>query len=751
MSPSTLPQPIVHFTASECPVDSLARFFATTPAEIGMTFVITEQASPDFQELMTALSARFVIKVVGKLRTPIELQPSTIYLAPPKVEYVMQGNLLRFQEASKADELALRMHKVSQQLPGMVYQFRLRPDGSSCFPYASEGIRQIYRVSPEEVHEDAAKVLAVYHPEDLARITDSIQTSARTLEPWHLQYRVRYSDGVERWLLGNSVPEREPDGSVLWHGFITDITERKLTEAAAGELAGRIHKINQLLPGLVYQFLLRPDGTSCLPFASDVIQSIFRVSPEEVREDAAPIFALVHPQDLTGLHASIQISAQTLRPWHQEFRVRFPDGVERWLLGNSVPERANDGAVLWHGFITDITERKYAEKERRQIENKLVESAKLESLGVLAGGIAHDFNNLLTGILGNASLARQDLPPSSPGQPMLDQIELSARRAADLCKQMLAYSGRGRFVIQRLDLNTLIEDTTHLLQISIGKNCVLRFNLAPKLPAISADATQLRQIIMNLVINASEAIGNRSGVLAVNTGVARVDAEYLRSFRPDASPAPGDYVFIEVSDNGCGMDASTLARIFDPFFTTKFTGRGLGLAAVLGIVRGHKGGLKVYSEVGRGTTFKLFFPCVSGSSENLDAANAANAHFTGSGTVLVADDEETVRTVAARILEHLGFSVVLAADGREAVEKFRAEPSRFAFVLLDLTMPHLDGEESFRQLRLLNPGVRVILTSGFNQHEAVNRFVGKGLAGFIQKPFELASFTKTIRSVLLES
>ena len=751
MSTSHAPHPIVHFTNPESPVESLARFIASAPHDTGMSLIVSEQDSAEFLGLLQSLAARFTITQVKQSCTPSELQRNTLYLVPPGTEYVVQGNLLRFQETATADELTLRMHKVSQLLPGVVYQMRLRPDGSTCFPYASDGIRQIYRVSSDEVRHDATKAFAVHHPEDSERFHASIKSSARNLEPWHLQYRVRHADGVERWLLGNSVPEREPDGSVLWHGFITDITERKLTETSNEELALRLHKINRLLPGVVYQFLLRPDGTSCLPFASDAIRNVFRVSPEEVREDASPIFALVHPQDLAGLHATIQISAQTLRPWHHEFRVRFPDGVERWLLGDSVPERAQNGNVLWHGFITDITERKIAERERRQIENKLVESAKLESLGVLAGGIAHDFNNLLTGILGNASLARQELPPSSPGQPMLDQIEHSARRAADLCKQMLAYSGRGRFVIQRLDLNTLIEDTTHLLQISIGKNCILRFNLAVELPAISADATQLRQIIMNLVINASEAIGNRSGVLALNTGVARVDAEYLRSFRPDATPTPGDYVFIEVSDNGCGMDAATLARIFDPFFTTKFTGRGLGLAAVLGIVRGHKGGLKVYSEVGKGTTFKLFFPCVPGKAEAIDEPIDNGPQFHGSGTVLVADDEETVRTVAARMLEHLGFSVVLAADGREAVEKFRAEPARFVFVLLDLTMPHLDGEETFRQLRLLNPGVRVILTSGFNHHEAINRFVGKGLAGFIQKPFELANFSKTVRSVLLES
>jgi CheY-like chemotaxis protein len=313
---------------------------------------------------------------------------------------------------------------------------------------------------------------------------------------------------------------------------------------------------------------------------------------------------------------------------------------------------------------------------------------------------------------------------------------------------MLAYSGKGRFIVHRLDVNKLIEDTTHLLQISIAKNCVLRFNLATNLPSVKADATQLRQVIMNLVINASEAIASRSGVLALTTGVARVDAEYLKSFRPDASPAHGDYVFIEVSDNGCGMDSATLAKIFDPFFTTKFTGRGLGLAAVLGIVRGHKGGLKVYSEPGKGTTFKLFFPVAPGRPEDSATPFPDAAPYQGSGTVLVVDDEETVRTVAARMLERIGFTVVTANDGRDGMEKFRTDPGRFTLVLLDLTMPHLDGEETFRQMRLLNPSVRVILTSGFNQQEAVNRFIGKGLAGFIQKPFELASLIQVIRSVL---
>ncbi len=619
---------------------------------------------------------------------------------------------------------------VSKSLDGIVTSWNRGAE--LIFGYAAEEIigRPITALFPPDRLEEENLIVARIRRGETVRHFDTVR---------------RRKDGTLIDVSVSISPIRDATGRIVGASKIArDITEDKRREARTQSLASRLSQIYRQVPGVIYQFVLRPDGTSCMPFMSEGARQIFEITPDEAREDATVIFNKILAEDRPALDAGIRESARTLNPHHHEFRIRRTNGSTMWLRGNSVPERLEGGGVVWYGFMTDVT-------ESRRLESKLVESAKLESLGILAGGIAHDFNNLLTGILGNASLARLELPPASLGQPMIDQIELAARRAADLCKQMLAYSGKGRFVIQRLDLNKLIEDTTHLLQISIAKNCVLRFNLAPGLPAVSADATQLRQVIMNLVINASEAIASRSGVLAVSTGVARVDEEYLRGFRPDASPAPGDYVFIEVSDNGCGMDADTLPKIFDPFFTTKFTGRGLGLAAVLGIVRGHKGGLKVYSEVGKGTTFKLFFPVATGAAQDSTPPfPSATPEYRGAGPVLVVDDEETVRTVAARMLERLGFSVVLASDGREAMEKFRATPTHFTFVLLDLTMPHLDGEETFRQMRLIRPGVRVILTSGFNRQEAVTRFTGKGLAGFIQKPFELTNLTQVIRSVLAD-
>jgi nitrogen-specific signal transduction histidine kinase len=395
--------------------------------------------------------------------------------------------------------------------------------------------------------------------------------------------------------------------------------------------------------------------------------------------------------------------------------------------------------VIW--VARDVTER-HAQAEA------LLQTQKLESLGILAGGIAHDFNNLLAAIRGHLSLARLEVEEGSNPEAHFERMDSSIQRASGLARQLLAYSGQGTFQVEPVNLNALVGEMTELLGVSRSKKVNLVFQLGEGLPLVQGDRVQLQQVVMNLVINASEAFGEETGTVELATGTCQLDAGELERRMPGEILRPGEYVTLRVSDDGCGMEPEVLARIFDPFFTTKFTGRGLGLAAVLGIVRGHQGGLKVYSEPGKGTTFKLFFPVAAGQAQDSATPFADPAPFKAEGTVLVVDDEETVRTVAARMLERLGFSVITANDGREGMDKFRGEPGRFTLVLLDLTMPHLDGEETFRQMRLLNPNVRVILTSGFNQQEAINRFTGKGLAGFIQKPFELASLIQVIRSVL---
>ena len=456
-----------------------------------------------------------------------------------------------------------------------------------------------------------------------------------------------------------------------------------------------------------------------------------------------------HPDDLDLLDERVQsVYRRERQAVTFEHRVRRPDGRPLWVRVTVTLLWSESGVPLQGiGVMQDISELKAADQERQRLQQQMQEAQRLESLGVLAGGIAHDFNNLLCGMLGGADLALVSLEPGHPARPDLELLQETAQRAAELCRQMLAYSGKGRFVVETLDLSKLVERTRHLVEVSVSKKTSLRFDLACDLPGVDADASQLRQILINLVVNASEAFGDRSGTVTVATGAMDCDRAYLESVYPDEHLAEGRYVFLEVADNGCGMDAAVQQRIFDPFFTTKFTGRGLGLAATLGIVRGHHGALKVYSEPNRGTTVKVLLPA---SPKALSAVpeKATSDTWRGSGVALLADDEPAVRRVGRRMLERLGFEVLLAEDGEQAVRLMREQHDRIVVVILDLTMPGLSGEEAFREMRRIRPDVRVILTSGYNEQDTTARFAGKGLAGFLQKPFQLALLRDRVRAVV---
>ncbi len=398
------------------------------------------------------------------------------------------------------------------------------------------------------------------------------------------------------------------------------------------------------------------------------------------------------------------------------------------------------------GLVSNVTEHKNMEIQRQHFEEKMLQAQKLESLGILAGGVAHDFNNLLAAIMGHSELTKRRLPPGSAAIENLKQIEKAAERAADLAKQMLAYSGRGKFVLETLDLNFLLEEMLHMLQVSISKKIVLRLNPFKPLPAVSVDATQIRQIIMNLVINASEAISDKSGVISISTGCIDCDESYLRNVWLNENLSDGLYVYLEVADTGCGMSQDTLKKIFDPFFSTKFTGRGLGMSATLGIVRGHKGAIKVYSEPGKGTSFKILLPASAKPAELFNHDDQEDS-WTCSGTALLVDDEESARGIGIEMLKELGFHPLVASDGKEALKTYQANPD-IQFVMLDLTMPKMDGEQCFRELKKLNPAVKVIISSGYNEFEVSQRFVGKHVAAFVQKPYKYSTLKKSIKQLM---
>jgi len=380
-------------------------------------------------------------------------------------------------------------------------------------------------------------------------------------------------------------------------------------------------------------------------------------------------------------------------------------------------------------------ERLFAEEERSRLEAKLQEAQKLESLGLLAGGIAHDFNNLLLTILGNTDLALSDLPAGSPAREFLEDVDKAARDGAALTAQLLSYAGKNLLLSQDIDLSGLIQDMARLFEAVIPPNIAIHRELAGGLPCIRGDAAQIRQVIMNLVTNASEAIGEKAGEIRLKTGIGHAEDSRLAGTLLGADLGARDFVCLEVSDDGCGMNAATRAKIFDPFFTTKFTGRGLGLASLLGIVRGHQGTLKVDSALGKGTTFRIFFPAAGEVSRVPAEKEESGLAGMRKGTILVVDDEKSARLVARRMLEKHGFRILEAHDGLEGVEIFRKHQEEISAVLLDLTMPRMNGEEAMRKLRRIDPAVRVLFTSGFAETDPASGPEAGPLSGFLQKPF----------------
>ena len=432
-------------------------------------------------------------------------------------------------------------------------------------------------------------------------------------------------------------------------------------------------------------------------------------------------------------------------------------GDVKWFETFKTPIHDGKGTVVGTvGLARDITDRKRAEAEHQLLERHMQETQKLESLGVLAGGIAHDFNNLLVAVLANAELALQMLTRVEPQQAAEPQqaiveriadVRNAALHAAELTNQMLAYSGRGHFDVRPISLNELVLDMGHLLAASLSKKARIIYDL-PELPAVQADVAQMRQVIMNLITNASDALEDRAGTIRVRTGVERVGTS-LAGLYGHAPLVPGCYAFLEVADDGCGMDAETRARLFEPFFTTKFTGRGLGLSAVQGIVRGHGGGIVLRSAPGTGTTIKVLLRCggqppVSAQSPHGDTPSVWSGH----GLALLVDDDSRVRTVTTLLLRDLGFEVIEVASGRDAIAEFARRASEVRFVMLDVTMPDLSGDQVLLELRKLRSNVPVLLCSGYSEEELRSRFDSKEMETFLQKPYMLSTLKARLQHLL---
>jgi len=590
--------------------------------------------------------------------------------------------------------------------------------------YVSPSVERLRGFAPEEVVAQSLEASMTPASARLVRQTLNEKLAwVRTVTPEEaaasalvLDVEMTCKDGSTVWtefkakLLSD--PEGRPDRIL---GISRDITERKRAEEALRESEERFRgAFTTAAHGMA---LVSPKGRWLK--VNRALCEIVGYSEEELL--ATDFQAITHADDLhSDLDHVRQVLAGEIASYQKEKRCIHRQGHLVWILLSVSLVRDSKGQPLhFVAQIQDISSRKRAEEERRQIEEQMRHAQKLESLGVLAGGVAHDFNNLLVSMLGHSDLALTKLPPENPARTNIEQVMQAAERASDLSRQMLAYSGHGHFIVQATDLSALVRENVHLLKAGIPKGVQLRTVLCDAPVLIVADVGQVQQVIMNLVINGAEAIGEKSGFVTISTGFETLRGEEKRYSRFTATELnAGRYVFLEVRDDGPGMDEETLSKVFDPFFTTKFVGRGLGLSALLGIVRGHKGGIDVQSGPGRGTIFRLVFPVTEEVPED-PAVVAAESSL--EGTILVIDDEEIVRKMASEMLTPEGMTVLTVESGAAGVSLYQARRADISLVLLDYSMPEMGGEETFKELRKVDPGVPILLSSGFGQEEATRR------------------------------
>ncbi|MGC8737406.1 MAG: PAS domain-containing hybrid sensor histidine kinase/response regulator [Candidatus Hydrogenedens sp.] len=551
------------------------------------------------------------------------------------------------------------------------------------------------------------------------------------------------ASGEVRWLYVSKVPLRDRDNNIIGIlGTYGDITEIKRAQEIIERDEQLLNSMMQTTPfGVVFV------RNRVIEWCNDRMCQILGYSKEEMIGSSTrkyyetdEEFNRVEKELYEGLTDNNMNWVDTR--WKDKNGEFIDIRINAALRNPQCPE---DGII---GGIIDIREQKKLEQQRKQMQERMHQVQKIQSLETLAGGVAHDFNNILMAMIGSAELALHELPEISTAREYLNSIIIAGKKGSELAQQMLSYAGRRKLLTKRVNLNKMIEEMLQIIKSSISKKVVLKLDLAEQIPMVEGDATQLSQVIMNLVINSNEAIGNRSGMIIVRTSASFCDSKYLDTLFLPGELKEGLYVVVEVVDTGCGMDEETRKRIFEPFYSTKFTGRGLGLVSVLGTIKSHHGGIKVYSEKGRGTAFKIFLPAIEWMEEKETIFTEEAKEFRYEGKLLLAEDEDTVRAITQRMLEYLGFEVLSAIDGKEAIQLFKKHKEDIKCVFLDLTMPHADGVEACMEMKKMREEIPVILTSGYPHEQIINKVKIDLFSGYIQKPYRFENLKEIIQQVL---
>lgn len=565
---------------------------------------------------------------------------------------------------------------------------------------------------------------------------------------------IRVERGVQA-LDARCTPVRDRRG--LQRGYmlaVRDVTDQwRMQQALAASEQALREERRMFISGPTVVFRWEARGHCPVSYVSPNVQEQFGYAPEVFTEGRVIYLLLIHPDDRQRIQNEIVDHVRQKATWYrQEYRLRRADGEYRWVHDyTTVVYNEQDEPVSFLGYILDVTDQKRTESERLEIERQLQHTQKLESLGLLAGGVAHDFNNLLMAIMGNLDLASLTLAETSAAYQHVRNAMLATRHAAGLTQQLLAYAGKGSNQFAEVDLTRIVEDMADMMRVSVGRQTRLEMCLHPHLPTFQADSSQIQQIVLNLILNAAEALPPEGGTIRLCTDIRCYDESLLAMNRIDDQLSPGEYLVLEVADTGCGMDEETQHRMFDPFFTTKTMGRGLGMSAVLGIVRNHHGGIMVNSAPGRGTTISVLFPPLPVESRSATPPNrpaSEGTEVSESATILVVDDEADVRDVTARLLVHLGFRVIAVADEDSAVETLKEHLSDIACILLDANLGGLSGRSTLRTLRALAPHVPIVVASGYSRRDILDRLADATFEGFLQKPYQMTELYGAIQRAM---
>lgn len=636
------------------------------------------------------------------------------------------------------------LDNLARQVPGVIYQYRLYPDGHSAFPYASPGMNAIYEVTPEEVREDATPVFGRLHPDDRERVTEDIMRSARSLETFYCEFRVILPRQGLRWRWSQAQPQKMGDGSILWHGIISDITERKQAEEALQASEEDLRESQRI----AHVGSWRLDLASNQVVWSKELYKMYGLDPRRPPPPYTEHHKLFTPDSWEKLAVALQRTMDTGIPYDLELETLRADGGRGWMWVHGMAVLDGKGnSIGLRGVAQDISEWKRVQEEKKKLSAQLQQAQKMEAIGTLAGGIAHDFNNILGAIIGYAELAIDDCPPGSALVEDARQILRAGNRAKDLVKQILAFSRQAKVNHIPLRPEVVIKEAVKLLRASLPATISIRQDIDTDCGVILADPTQLHQIIMNLCTNAFHAMEVDGGVLTISLKGKALTQDDLQA---KVHMQPGEYVQISVRDTGVGIAPDIRERIFDPYFTTKGVGKGtgMGLAMVHGIVRSYGGYIVCDSRPGEGTVFHVTLPVAE--APDIQEMQADTLNSGGKEHILLVDDEQMLAELGKAMLERLGYRVTARTSSLEALATFQNQPDDFDLLLTDQTMPGMTGIDLARRLLQLRPLLPVILCTGYSTQISEEKARSLGIRGFAMKPLAKQDIAGHIRRVLDE-